>query len=181
MKIRVKDLSKMALFAALSYVGTMIHITIPIAGVGRTMIHLGNVFCLLGAVVIGPVMGGISASVGMGLFDLLNGWVSSAPSTIFLKFFIALIAGTAFKMLKIKNTKLRVITSMSLGILFNVVFAPLIKFLISNYILGIPRPVSKVIAAYSSAATFINAVIAVVIATILYISLKNTKLLDKVK
>ncbi len=180
MKISIRDLSKMALFAALAYVGTMIHITIPIAGASKTMIHLGNVFCLLGAIVIGPVMGGISASVGMGLFDLLNGWVSSAPSTIFLKFFIALIAGTAFKMLKIKNTKLRVVVSTSLGILFNVIFAPIIKFLISNYILGIPRPVSKVIAAYSSAATITNAVIAVVIATLLYVSLEKTKLLEKV-
>ncbi len=178
MKTSVKDLSKMALFAALAYVGTMIHITIPIAGASRTMIHLGNVFCLLGALALGPVMGGISASVGMGLFDLLNGWVSSAPSTIVLKFFIAFIAGIAFQKLNIKNLKIKVITASSLGILFNVIFAPIIKFLISNYILGIPRPVSKVIAAYSSVATLVNAVIAVIIATLLYLSLKKTKLLD---
>ncbi len=180
MKFTVRDLSKMALFAALCYIGTMIHIPIAIGGVSKTMIHLGNIFCLLGALVIGPVMGGISASVGMGLFDLLNGWELSAPSTIVLKFFIALIAGYAFKKIKTKNLKVRVIAATSLGILFNIIFAPIVKVLISNYILGIPKDMSKIILAYSSAATFINAVIAVIISTILYLALKKTKAIDKV-
>ncbi len=178
-KISIKTISMMGLFAALCYIGTLFHITIPISGNVKTMIHFGNIFCLIAALTLGPIYGGISASVGMGLFDLLNGWATYAPSTIILKFFIAFFAGTMFKALKKLDIRPRVFISTAIGMLFNIIFDPIVNFLVSKYIFNLTTSISKIVAAWSSIATVINAVVAIIAASIIYLSLKRTKIIDK--
>lgn len=167
------------LFIALCYIGTMFNITINV-GAAKTMIHFGNVFCLLGALVLGGVNGGIAASIGMGLFDLTNGWIPYAPSTFILKFLIALIAGTTFNRLKIKNQSLKVIIACGSGMLFNFIFSPIASYLTTRFILGAAGEFASIFAAYESIAVAINAVLATIIASILYYflqpALKNMRL-----
>lgn len=167
----IKKLVYMSLFIALCYIGTMFHITINL-GIGKTMIHLGNVFALLGGLVLGGVPGGIAASVGMGLFDLTNGWVPYAPSTFILKFFIALITAFAFKKLKSLNLNYRVIISCAAGMTFNFIFAPIASFLTTKYILNASVDAATIFAKYESITVLFNALLATVIASILYILLK---------
>lgn len=45
---KVLTVALMGVFIALCYVGTMINIQMP-TPVGKTMIHFGNIFCLLAA------------------------------------------------------------------------------------------------------------------------------------
>ena len=73
------NLALTGLMGALVIVGTFISIPIPVLG-DRTMIGLGNVFCILSGLLLGPVYGGLAAGVGSGVFDLVGGWASSAPS-----------------------------------------------------------------------------------------------------
>lgn len=81
-----------ALFAALSYMA-LIFFRIPYPGPSDPFIHLGNMIVLLAALLLGGWQGGLSGSVGMGLFDLLNGYAMYAPKTIILKFGIGFFAG----------------------------------------------------------------------------------------
>lgn len=81
------------LFSAICYIALMLF-KIPIPSpVGKPFIHFGNMFVILAALLFSGTIGGLSGSIGMGLFDLLNGWATSAPKTIILKFGIGFVTG----------------------------------------------------------------------------------------
>lgn len=81
-----------ALFAGMAYVAlTVFRIPYP-APVGTPFIHLGNMVVILAALLIGGWQGGLSGSIGMGLFDLIF-YPTSAFKTVILKFGIGLFTG----------------------------------------------------------------------------------------
>lgn len=83
------------IFAALSYVVfTFLQIKIPLPGGDATSIHLGNAVCVLGALLLGGVYGGLGGAIGMTIGDLFDPvYVVYAPKTFILKFCIGLITG----------------------------------------------------------------------------------------
>ena len=96
--ITIYDIAVTALFAALCYVATyFLRIEIP-TPLGRMMIHGGNIVCLLSALLMGPLRGAAADAIGMGLFDLLSGWASSAPSTIVMRFCMGQASGEGPKL-----------------------------------------------------------------------------------
>lgn len=161
------------LFIALSYIGTMFNIPFSLGG-AKTMIHFGNIFCLLGALILGGRRGGLAASIGMGTFDVLNGWAPYAPSTIILKFMIALIAGTVFMRLRKAEKPLvrSVVLSCLAGMAFNMVFSPIASYLTNQFIIGTNPDIAMVVAGWQSITVLVNAVIAVSIASTLYMALR---------
>ena len=76
------DLTKLAqagLLAALCYIGfTFFKIDIPV-GTEKTAFHLGNVFCVLAALLLGGFWGGLSGAIGMTIATLTTTYVTSAP------------------------------------------------------------------------------------------------------
>ena len=57
----ITKLAETALMAALCYVSfTFLQIKIPVPGGDATSIHIGNAFCVLAALLIGGVYGGLS-------------------------------------------------------------------------------------------------------------------------
>ena len=63
----ITKLAETALMAALCYVSfTFLQIKIPVPGGDATSIHIGNAFCVLAALLIGGVYGGLSGAIGMG-------------------------------------------------------------------------------------------------------------------
>ena len=81
-----------ALFAGMAYVAlTVFRIPYP-APVGTPFIHLGNMVVILAALLIGGWQGGLSGSLGMGIFDLIY-YPTSAIKTLVLKFGIGLFTG----------------------------------------------------------------------------------------
>lgn len=103
MKIVVK-MALIAIFSALSYVATMIHIPIP-SPLGKPMIHFGNLVVIIASLLFGGVVGGVSGSIGMGLYDFLNGYdIWSITRTVVLKLIMGLIVGTIYQKLRQKNT-----------------------------------------------------------------------------
>ena len=63
---RIYKLVLTALMAALSYVVfTFLQIKIALPGGDATSIHLGNAVCVLGALLLGGVYGGIGGAIGM--------------------------------------------------------------------------------------------------------------------
>ena len=88
----VLNVTFIALFAALCYILLAV-LFIPFAGM---YIHFGNLVVVLAALLIGGWQGGLAGSIGMGLFDCLNGYAVSSPKTFLLKFLIGLTAGVVY-------------------------------------------------------------------------------------
>lgn len=177
--IDAKVIAQAALCAALCYIGaTFIKIDIPV-GTERTMFHFGNVFCVLAALLIGGAWGGLAGAVGMTISDLTTAYVTSAPKTFFLKLCIGLIVGfVAHRLFKIskehsaKYVTIATIVSSICGMLFNVVADPIVGYFYKTYLLGVPQDLAKTLAKIGAVTTSVNAVIAVVVASILYLALR---------
>ena len=92
---KVYKLTLTALMAALSYVVfTFLQIKIALPGGDATSLHLGNAVCVLGALLLGGVYGGLGGAIGMTIGDLLDPvYIIYAPKTFLLKFCIGLITG----------------------------------------------------------------------------------------
>ena len=178
----VRTLSMAALFAALCYIGfTYCKIDIPV-GMEKTAFHLGNVFCVLAALFLGGLWGGMAGAVGMTIADLTTAYVTSAPKTFLLKLCIGLITGfVAHKIFKISQDKenrkvpLTAATAISCaaGMGFNIVADPLVGYFYKMYILGVPQEAASIWAKIGAMTTSVNAVVAVIAATVLYVALRR--------
>lgn len=167
------------LMAALSYVVfTFLQFKITLPGGDATSIHLGNAVCVLGALLLGGFYGGLGGAIGMTIGDLFDPiYVIYAPKTFILKFCIGLITGMiAHKLGKIsteKDTKkvLRwTILAASGGLLFNVVFDPLVGYFYKLVILG--KPAAELALVWNIAATSINAVTSAIVSVAIYMALR---------
>lgn len=166
-----------ALLAALCFVTfTFLQIKIPMPGGDATSLHIGNAFCVLAALLLGGGYGGLAGAVGMTIADLLDPvYLVSAPKTFVLKLGIGLITGlVAHRIAKIGTSrdsryifKWSVIASVC-GLAFNVVFDPLVGYFYKMYVLGQPQEMASVLAKWSTATTFVNAVVSVILVALLY-------------
>ena len=173
----VIKLAQTAILAALCYVSfTFLQIKIPMPGGDATSIHIGNAFCVLAALLLGGAYGGLAGAIGMGVADLMDPiYITGAPKTFILKMCIGLIVGlVAHRIARINDSsdkkyvfKWSMIASVA-GLGFNVVADPIVGYFYKMYILGQPQKMAEVLAKWSTAATFVNAVISTVLVACLY-------------
>lgn len=103
-KISTKRIAMAGLLAALTCIGSMMRITVPVDLVGTSSIHLGNIFCALSGLLLGPGMGGLAAGLGSAIYDMTNPlYISEAWLTFLMKGAYGLAAGLVFKHLKIRE------------------------------------------------------------------------------
>lgn len=170
-------LAQTALLAALCYVSfTFLQIKIPMPGGDATSLHIGNAFCVLGALLLGGWYGGLAGAIGMSIADIMDPvYITVAPKTFLLKLCIGLITGlVAHRIAHINEStdkkyvfKWSIIASVA-GLAFNVVADPLAGYFYKQYILGQPQEMASVLAKWSTATTFVNAVVSVILAGFLY-------------
>lgn len=177
----VMKIAQTALFAALCYViFTYLQIKIPMPGGDATSIHLGNAFCVLAALLLGGWYGGLAGAIGMGIADVMDPiYITGAPKTFILKLCIGLITGlVAHKIAKInESTDKKYIFKWSLlasvaGLAFNVIADPIVGYFYKQYILGQPQQMVEVLAKWSAAATFVNAILSTIVVVIIYNALR---------
>ena len=167
------------LFAALSYVVfTFFQIKITLPGGDATSIHLGNAVCVLGALVLGGFYGGLGGAIGMTIGDLFDPvYILYAPKTFLLKFCIGLITGfVAHKLGRINEQKESskvlkwTIAAAVCGLLFNVIFDPLVGYFYKLLILG--KPAAELVLAWNVVSTSINAVTSTIVSVVVYMALR---------
>ena len=173
----IMKLAETALLAALCYVSfTFLQIKIPVPGGDATSLHIGNTFCVLGALLLGGWYGGLAGSIGMTIADLMDPvYITGAPKTFVLKLCIGLITGlVAHKIAKINETndkkyvfKWSLIASIA-GLAFNVIADPIVGYFYKQYILGQPQEVASILAKLSAGATFVNAIVSTILVVIIY-------------
>ncbi len=178
---RIYKLALTGLFAALSYVVfTFLQIKITLPGGDATSIHLGNAVCVLGALILGGFYGGLGGALGMTIGDLFDPiYVVYAPKTFLLKLCIGLITGlVAHKIGRINESSDKghvlcfVVAASVCGLLFNVIFDPLVEYYYKLAILG--KPAAELVLAWNVASTSINAVTSAIAAVAIYMPLRST-------
>ncbi len=167
------------LFAALSYVVfTFLQIKITLPGGDATSIHLGNAVCVLGALILGGMYGGLGGAIGMTIGDLFDPvYILYAPKTFILKLCIGLITGfVAHRLGKIntltdkgKILRWTILAAVS-GLLFNVIFDPLVGYFYKLLILG--KPAAELVLAWNVASTSINAVTSTIVSVVVYMAMR---------
>lgn len=180
MNQKTSKITMIALMGTLCYLGfTFLKIDIPL-GAGTTAIHFGNIFCVLAALMIGSVGGGLAGAIGMGIGDLFNPlYLPYFPKTFILKFGIGLVTGFFSKKMHLKtiekeSTLLKAtLFSSSMGMLFNVLGEPIFSYFYNRFILGIETSASKILAAWTAGTTLFNAITTIIIATSLYLALRK--------
>lgn len=175
----IKKLALAGLMAALCYIGfAVFKIDIPV-GPGKTAFHFGNVFCVLAALLLGGFWGGLAGAIGMTIGDLTTAYVTSAPKTFLLKLCIGLIVGlvahTIFRLSRTHSKKY--ITGVTIfacvcGMGFNMVADPLVGYFYKMYLLGVPQELSAALAKMATVTTAVNAVVAIIAASIFYLALR---------
>lgn len=165
--------------AALSYVVfTFLQIKITLPGGDATSIHLGNAVCVLGALLLGGVYGGLGGAIGMTLGDLFDPvYVVYAPKTFLLKFCIGLLTGLVAHKLGHISTQTDsgkvfrwTVAAAASGLLFNVIFDPLAGYFYKLAVLG--KPAAELTLAWNVASTSINAVTSAVASVAVYMALR---------
>ena len=71
-----------AMLIALVFITTLfVNIKLPIKANGG-LVHLGTAMLFIASILFGPKKGAIAGAAGMGLFDVVGGWLIWAPITI---------------------------------------------------------------------------------------------------
>lgn len=121
-------------------------------------------------------MAGWLGAIGMTIADLMDPiYITGAPKTFFLKLCIGLIVGlVAHHIAKINDStdkkyvfKWSLIASIA-GLSFNVIADPIVGYFYKQYILGQPQKMAEVLAKWSAATTFVNAVVSVILVVFIY-------------
>ncbi len=164
-KLNIRQLAVTGIMTALVFTASWIMIPIS-TGIDNTRIHLGNVMCLLSGLLMGGWLGGLAAGLGSAIFDLTNPlYIAYAPFTLILKFFIGFIVG---KIAFAKNkqglsTRRNIVGSVIASAAYSVLY--LIESFFINQIVYLLSPQAAFLAlAPKALATFINALIACIIA-----------------
>lgn len=177
---QIRKLVFSGIFAALTYiVFTFLSIPIPTIAGDKVTVHLGNAFCVVGALILGSVYGGAGGALGLTIADLMDPvYIVQAPITFVIKFLMGVLVGAiAHKMGHItteKDTAKVVrwtVAAVVAGLLFNAIFDPTIRYFYKILILG--KPAAEVTFAINLGVTAINSVVSAFVATGLYLALRT--------
>ena len=153
------NITLISLFAALCYIA----LTVFFFPVGPMFVHFGNLIVVLASLLIGGWQGGLSGSIGMGLYDILNGHADSSPKTFILKFLIGFTVGLVYNLLKRKlpSKTLAATIGAIMGMAVNIVGEILWKT-VQYFLAGSDFSAAFIASLLSQSSTLLNAVIAII-------------------
>ena len=172
-KISTKRIAMAGLLAALTAVGSALRITIPVSIGGNTAFHLGNIFCALSGILLGPGLGGLAAGLGSAIYDMTNPvYISEAWLTFLMKGAYALASGLVARKLKC-GTYLRDLIATSAGAVTYAVLYLAKSFLKTMIVSGTPADAAFLAMGLKLPATIFNMAVAIIIAPILAIAISK--------
>lgn len=163
-------------FAAITFLGIQaFRIPLP-AAVGIPFVHFGHIFVVMGVLLQGGRRGAISGTIGLVVFDLLNGYLHAMPQVFVETIIKCLIVGKLFTIWKKKHTECQeylgaVICSIIYGGM-NIVIE-FIMGVVQMMIVGSEFKAAVVASATSIPATIINVVFLVAGIAALYKPVKK--------
>lgn len=170
---KIKKITMIAILAAFIIVASKVEFRFL-----ETRIHLGNSICLLASFLISPLSAGLASGMGSMIFDLLF-YQSEFSFNLFFtfinKFLMSFVCGICFNRIKHtnKNELMSLIFSASLGEVVYIILYLLKTFFEKFIVFGIAFNVVMIDIVVRLFSSSLNAVIAIIISTILYKSLKK--------
>ena len=168
-KFTTRKIVFIALLAALTCVGSMIRVTLPLSIAGTTSFHLGNIFCALSGILLGPWGGALAAGLGSAIYDMTNPlYISEAWITFLMKGAYGLAAGLAVCAGKKETTYVKSVLAACAGALtYAVIYLAKSYFYGGLLIAGLTPDAAWVTVLGKIPATVFNAVVAIIFAPIL--------------
>ena len=172
-KVSTKRIVFTALMAALTVAGSALRITIPVDIAGTTSFHLGNIMCALGGILLGPWYGALAAGLGSAIYDMMNPlYISEAWITFLTKAAYGLAAGLVCR--KSGWSYLRATIATVAGALtYAVLYLAKTCFYSGMLLKGLPLEAAALTVVTKLPATTFNAVIAIVFAPMLAMSIRT--------
>lgn len=164
----VQKLAVIGLMSAIVFVATNIKIEIP-TPLGKTMLHFGNVMCILGGLLFGGPIGGLAAGFGSAFFDLLDPvFAPEFPITFIMKFAMGYTAGAIAHRsgAKGEHKKLNLFAAMSGASLYVLLYMTK-TFIKSYFFIGDHLNAVLSVVALKGLVSLGNAVIAVIVSMLL--------------
>ena len=164
-----------ALLAALTVAGSAMRITLPIDIAGTTSFHLGNIFCALSGILLGPWLGGLAAGLGSAIYDMFNPlYISEAWITFLFKGAYGLAAGLVVWSAKKEWGYPRAIIGTSAGALVYAALYLLKSYFYSGLLLHGLTPDAAWLTVFAKLpSTIFNAAVAIIFAPILAIAIRT--------
>ena len=172
-KFTTLKLAIIGLMSAMVFVATNFRISIP-TPLGPTMLHLGNVMCILSGLLFGPLTGGLSAGFGSAMFDLFDPtYAPEAWITFIMKFAMGFIAGSiAYGSGKKGENKTANTIAAIVGAFSYVVLYVCKTFIMNYFIIGDQLEAVIAVTITKATVSLTNAVIAVIASLAISIAIR---------
>ncbi len=172
-KITTKKLVLTALLAALTAVGSALRIQLPVSIGGTTAFHLGNIFCALSGLLLGPWYGGLAAGLGSFIFDILSNYIRESWITFLTKGAYGLVAGLiAWKGTKDWGYTKALVATVAAAITYALLY--LGKSFLTGLLAGGLAPAAAMVGVVTRIpATVFNAVVAILFAPVLGLAIRK--------
>lgn len=168
-KNNIQSVVFVALFAALTVIGTMIKIPLPTGA----FVHLGNAVLLLSVLFLGYFKGSLAGGIGFAIFDIMNGYVTEAPYFVIESFVVGAAAYGCFLLFKKQPTEIWQILVIAAGTGVAKLIMTQIKNTIMQLLLGMDFAPAVTAAATRLPATIINVCLTGLLVSFLYFPLKK--------
>lgn len=173
-KISTKRIAMAGLMAALTAVGSGIRVAIPVSIGGNTAFHLGNIFCALSGVLLGPWLGGAAAGLGSFLFDLSNPmYAAEAWMTFLMKGAYGLAVGVVIRAFRNNWSYWKATLATSAGAATYALIYLAKNYLETMIVQGVSASGAWVAVTTRLPATIFNAAVAILFAPILAVAIRK--------
>ena len=173
-KLTTRKIVWTALMAALTVIGSYIRVVLPVSIGGSTAFHLGNIFCALSGILLGPWLGGFAAGMGSFLYDILfyPAYADEAWITFLTKGAYGLVAGLIVIIGKKDTTYLKSLLATAAG-----AFVYAVLYLFKSYFYGgilkqgLTAAAAWIVVIEKIPATVFNAAVALIFAPLLAVAI----------
>lgn len=167
------DLVLAGLFAAITFLGVQVfRIQLP-AAVGAPFIHFGNALVVLSVLMLGFKYGALAGAMGLGIFDMLNGYASFAIFTITEAIIVAAVVSILFNLLGRNDKKVSTIIVVAIAAGVTKIIESYVEGIIVSLIAGTSFKVASIASFASLYVTVINSISTVILVSLLYYPMKK--------
>lgn len=174
-KLTTRKIVFVALMAALVAVGSALRVKIPVDIGGNSAFHLGNIFCALSGILLGPWLGGLAAGLGSALHDIVfdPSYISECWLTFLMKGSYGLVAGLIIHIGGKEWGYVKAVLGSAAGAVTYAVLYLIKSYFKAMIVEGVAANAAWLAVIGKLPATTFNAVVAVIFAPILAVAIRT--------
>ena len=164
-KDKTRELVELSLYAALIIVSVQF-IRIPF---GPQFVHLGNALVVIAVLIFGARKGALVATVGLGLFDIFNGYAAEVWITILESLIVCLVLYLVFeKLLKSNDKMANIIIAGVIAAVTKIILNFFKYMLINTMVASLPLKAAMLASLIKIGGTFGTSVVTIIAVPLLF-------------